>query len=198
MKLKTFVGIVLITTFFLVGNIFLFGLLENKTMPRNLFSDNDLIFMSLYFVLCVLILIALIVYLKDIFENKSDVVLLLFFGVIICFAIVFSAAGFKSYLETSKAANLYQTSVVSEIDNLYSANEYFLGYMDYYSKSMQIYKNNSLAAMKKIEEVKQAQADVLIPIIEYVQEPPIIQEEEIIYEAPNREYIEDDEEWDDD
>lgn len=196
MKLKTFVGIVLLTTFFLVGNIFLFGLLENKSMPKSLFSDNDLIFMSIYFVLCIIILIALVVYLKDIFEHRSDVVLLLFFGVIICFALVFSAAGFKSYLETSKAADAYQTSMLGEMNKLYATNEYFMEYMDYYSENMKMYEDNSNAAMKKIDEIRKAQADAQIPIIEYVEEAPIIvPPEEIIYNY-NKYY--DDEEWDDD
>lgn len=200
MSSKLSVGIISVIVLFVVGNILLFGLLKNDIASFSGINSNDVLFPLAYLIMCLAIMVFVInklVMLKE----PSDTLFFMFCGIVLCFALTFSATATKVYYDEISAASDLKEQSLNELKEIQLMDDYHTQFITYLNDQLLFYQNSSKNLEDKIDynlkilKIKSDEQKAMMEL-QTIIEPvdPIVTEP--YYEEVN--YYESDEEWDDD
>ena len=139
MNSKSILAVSLFISFFVAGNIIIFGIAKSFFIPT-------------YFLFCFFFLVILIYSLKNNFKKDKDLYFALFIAFIITLFAAYTAAAAFNYLEKKQEFLNQNQTLKFEIENLTSTNDYSLNYIEYLKDQIQIAKENSEDLQDRIND----------------------------------------------
>jgi len=143
MNLRLYVGTALLLALFLAGNIIIIGLFQN---------GKSLAFSFWYFAMCILVLILLMIVLREILVDKSDLALLGVMGFLVCIAATFMSTTTLQYSQKTASGANVQAGSLSELNTLMKTNEYYNSYITYLQNQITGYQDSSKVLQIKISQ----------------------------------------------
>ena len=187
MRLKSLIAIALVIFIFAVGNIIAFGIFSVTAISLPSIGDY-FVFMAAYSIFLMMLLVVAVNFLKDSFQDKSDIRFLLVSGIIVCIALAFAVTEGKAYNDKIITLSNTQSKSLSDADSIAQANDYYSRYTDYLRTQIQTYQNDS-------DKIRSRLALMGISASQALVQNPAQQDEEAYYQRPRRHH--EDEEYDD-
>ncbi len=168
MNLKITVAVSLVLSFFLVGNILLFGI-----SPSSLFF-----YLYFFFSICWLALLAYSI--KSMLSGKGDFAVLVVAILFFAFAITFFMQSVKTYSDKNQEFISNNKELMLQINNLSNANDYYLSYADYLNQQIDVSRSNSIKTEAQIAAIQQNQesSNAVVTLPEIREDEEWFEEEE--------------------
>lgn len=183
LDLKSVIAASLVASFFVMGNILIFGLVSEKSFPwvYSLFAISTFLF-ALFLA-------------RRLFESRTRIYIFLAIGLFLLLAATYSASAAKSAIESTKASDSAKNSLRAEIDYATQKNNYYVDYANYFKTQIESYQANSENIQEQIIQI-QGELAQPIPAAVVPQVPPQIMIQQPVIPIQRDRY--DDDGWDDD
>ena len=165
MKLKTMVGIVLIISLFLAGNIILFGVVSEKAFPYA------------YFLFLFLGLAWIVWAVRSEQSSPAEVLLGVLLVLVIASSVSLFVTAINSYQAKEDLVNEKVDTLQTEIDNAEKMNQYYTQYGGYLKKELDTARSRTSDLQKKLDQIKKDietqknKNSIVAPIIQAL--PPV-------------------------